>query len=411
MALLAVIAALRPDLPAPVACVHVNHQLQPEASAWESFVARKCRGWHVPLHRLVVEIDGTGQEDPEGRARRERYRAFSRLVGPGDLLLLAHHQDDQAETVLLRLFRGAGVRGLSGMPELRRLGEGWLGRPCLRLPRRLLREYGVRAGAGGCRDPSNEDEAHRRNFIRHRVLPALTPWPAAPVVLARIADLQREASGLLDELAKRDLETVRGGGDGSLSVVRLSRFEEARARNAIRFWLRLRGVPLPGCQETIRLVAAIRGHEPGSAKEIRWRGGVARFHRDRVYAARPEPVSPVVASMVWVPPSPVPCGGGVLRAARGVGRGLSIVRSKDIPFSVRARRGGERMRVAGRGMTKSVKALLREADIPRWDRFHIPLVYAGDRLAAIPGVAYCEALAATRLEPGWVLSWTSGGSP
>lgn len=380
--------------------VHVDHQLQAASGAWAGQCAAVCQALAVPLQTLRITVRPAPGISLEAAARQARYGVLAALMDARTALVTAHHQGDQAETVLLALLRGAGPRGLAAMPWLARFATGWLWRPLLDYSRSALLAYARRHDLRWLDDPSNADTRFARNYLRHRVLPELhRRWPAAERVLARAAGQCAEASALLDELATLDYQRVAAAAE--LSVSRLRELGPARQRNLLRRWLRGRGLPVPGSAVLERIitdgVAVSRDRRP----LIHWPGGEVRRYRDRLYALAP--LAPVPERSLCLPwsgqqPLDLPDGGRLHRVA-AAGPGLPAALDG---LCVRFRQGGERFRPAGRGHSQQLKKLLQEAGLPPWERDRLPLIYWCERLVAVPGVGVDAALAGGS---GWIPQW------
>ncbi|MFN4341066.1 MAG: tRNA lysidine(34) synthetase TilS [Azonexus sp.] len=222
--------------------IHVHHGLSPNADAWAAFCADYCHRLGVPLvlRRVVVENDS--RCGLEAAARAARYRVFADVAG--DVLLLAHHRGDQAETVLFNLLRGAGVTGAAGMPAERRFGERRLLRPLLGVARGEIETYARQAGLAWIEDESNRDTGLTRNYLRHEALVALAQrFPAAEAALAQAAGHFAEAGALLDELAVLDWQRVSDGDAAALSALR--QLSLPRLKNLLRYRLRTLGWQVP----------------------------------------------------------------------------------------------------------------------------------------------------------------------
>lgn len=351
-----------------------------------------------------VHVDGVAEEGLEAAARRARYACLARLLEPGEALLTAHHQDDQAETVLLQLLRGTGVHGLAGMPVLMPFAAGIHARPLLGFPRAGLERYAREQGLSWIEDPSNRALEIDRSLIRHRVLPLLRErWPTAGRQLTQAARHAAEAAALLDELARTDLADCAEH-DG-LRVSALKCLSPPRQRNLLRYWIRARGFRVPSTKQ-IELLQAQLGVEPRTRHTaIRWRGAELRRYRDNL-VLRTDTVSPVMASVVaWdgTRPLPLPSLGRQLRLAPAPGQGIARARLDGAVFSVRFRQGGETCQLPGRPHHHKLKKLLQEAGVPPWERAQLPLLFVNDVLAAIGDRWVCEPFAAKPDEPGLVV--------
>ncbi|MGB5260270.1 MAG: tRNA lysidine(34) synthetase TilS, partial [Gammaproteobacteria bacterium] len=216
--LLHAMATLRERFAITLGAVHVHHGLQADADAWANHCRRVCAGYDIPLSVLHADARPVQGESPEAAARHARYTALADWLAPDHCLLTAQHQDDQAETLLLQLLRGAGVHGLASMPVCTAFGEGTHFRPLLLLRRAALHDYALAAGLEWIEDPSNAETGIDRNFLRHAVMPLLqSRWPALSGNLSRSAAHAAEAAGLLDVLAADDRQAVAGPQADTLS--------------------------------------------------------------------------------------------------------------------------------------------------------------------------------------------------
>ncbi|MBD9677103.1 tRNA lysidine(34) synthetase TilS [Pseudomonas sp. PDM18] len=393
--LLAQLAA-REALP-PISVIHVHHGLQAVADAWPEHCQRFCDSLGVPMQVARVQVDiGASRE----RAAREaRYAAFAAALGEGECLLTGQHRDDQAETVLFRLFRGAGVRGLSGMAASRPLGAGMLLRPLLGFNRAELERYARSHGLSWVEDPSNVSDEYDRNYLRNRVLPGIVQrWPSAVETIARSADHLAEADGLLGELAQNDLVSAGARNEyigmqlPSLAIAALVELSEPRQRNALRHWLS----PLARLPDSVHWAGWRDLRDAREDAEPIWRladGELRRAHGRLWWLANPW-LGFVPANKAWRDPSQplsLPENGSL----RFEGE------PPDGPLEVRYRQGGEVMLLAGRG-SRDLKRLLNEAAIPVFLRARLPLLWRADELL---GVALLPDLRGEAGQ-GWTLRWT-----
>ncbi len=403
--LLHLLAELRPGMGFSLSALHVHHGLSFHADAWAAHCERVCRGLRVPLTVERVRVEATG-EGPEAAARAARYAVFSRL--DADALALAHHRDDQAETVLAQLLRGGGPKGLAAMPASRWLdgGRARLLRPLLDIPRADLESWARARGLDWEEDDSNRQTHLTRNALRHDILPLIeSRFPRAGATLARAAGRFAETAELLDELAELDGHDAIDA-DG-LAIGRLAALPEARARNLLRRYLELVGATLhpDALREGLRQLLAARGDARlavafGEVELRRFRDralAVPRRARNRATRAPREP------DIFWR--------GEACLALRDAGT-LAFQRVDDGgvrldagPVSIRFRRGGETLRPDPARPRRAVKDLLREAAIPPWRRDELPLLFVGERLAWVAGIGADADFAARPGEPGWRVSW------
>lgn len=401
-------AHLGDEAPRRLRALHVHHGLSSRADAWEACCRARAESLGIPFQSRRVVLDRSSGDSLEAQARAARYAALAEAMAPGEILLTAHHRDDQAETVLLRLLRGSGSAGLAAMAACQSFGPGWLLRPLLDLPGAVLRAALAARGIAWVEDESNAECAYDRNFLRHRILPVLhARWPGAAASLARGAAQAGEDAALLRELAGADLSAARTSRPEALRISPLLALSPSRERNALRHWLAGLGLPLPsrarleGLREQL-----LRARD--DAQPCWTLGGMElRRYRDVLHALPALPAFASGAVRAFAPERPLvlASGLGTLKAQAQAG-GLRLPASGEA-VTVRYRRGGEHCRPAGRAQSQCLKKLLQEAGVPPWWRDRLPLVYFGERLVAVGGVFLCaEALAAAD-EPGWRL-WLEG---
>ncbi|RKZ37799.1 MAG: tRNA lysidine(34) synthetase TilS [Gammaproteobacteria bacterium] len=404
-ALLHAMAHLRPA-GKPLRAVHVNHGLQPEAQDWEKHCASVCRALSIPLEVRSADLAAERDTGPEGTARRARYRVLKHVVSDQEVLLTAHTREDQAETVLLQLLRGAGPAGLSAMPVCAPFGAGWHGRPLLRCPRDSVVAFLQAEQASWIEDPSNRDRHFDRNLLRHDVLPLVRRrWPAVDSILARVARHQAEASHLLADVAAADLLTVAGDGAQTLSCESLRVLSLARQKNLLRLWLRRRGLSIPNeaqLERVLNEVVASHGH--GTSTVI-WGECLVRCYRDQLYADTRPPAHDSSVRQVWNPRDPLNLAHGQLRAVAVRGRGLDAGVCRSSEMSIGFRQGGERLKPAGRQGTHCLKKLFQEKGIPPWERDRVPLVFVAGELAAVAGLWVGDGYLAEADTEGLELVW------
>lgn len=371
-----------------LAALHVNHQLQADADHWQQHCAQLCQHWQIPLLSEVVAVDRS-QASLEQAAREARYGAFRRQLQPGDVLLLAHHRDDQIETLFQRLLRGSGPLGLGGMGVLSGQEGLTILRPLLEQDRQQLEQYARHHQLRWIDDPSNQDSTFERNFLRNEVLPLLrSRWPQLNQTVARSARLNRDAADLLDQLAELDgAGQVQAG--QPLPLARLRPLAPGRAMNLLRYWIRLHGVTAPSEAQLQRVLADMLPAADDAQPELRWGQQQLRRFQHALYCVPllPDPVS---SPRPWQPgqcqhPLPV----GVLLQQAGQGVAFSRQRLTQAPLTLQTRQGGERLKPVGRS-TNSFKHWLQEYRVPPWWREHWPILYCGDQIAGLPGLLVCE---------------------
>lgn len=385
--------------PAP-RVIHVDHGLHAQSSDWAHHVAQLAAAQGAECDIRQVQVGDHAGTGLEAAARDARYACLQQILAPGDLLLLAQHGDDQAETVLLRLLRGAGPAGLAAMPERRALGAGSLLRPLLGVSRQQLEQAGQALGIGWLDDPANNELAFDRNRLRHSVLPELRErWPAVDRLLARTAALCRQEHDALTELLDRhydlaspqlDLEQLA---DGS-----------ALALSQLRRWLEHNGLRAPSRRHLQALLEQARARPDAQLKVVLSGHQVRRF-RNVLYLL-PDPLPPVpTRPLQWRLPEPLTLPDGVLTAHR-MTSGVRLSGWLTV-LEVRFRAGGEHFQPLGRSHGAPLKKLWQEWGVPPWQRARTPLLYAGEELVAVAGHAVSAAWAAHSNMPGWRIDWSA----
>jgi len=405
--LLHAMAAIRGQLAAPLLAVHINHGLQSQAAGWAAHCGQFCSELHIPFQAIELALAPPAGESLEAVARQARYRALQALMQPGDCLLTAHHQDDQAETVLLQLFRGAGVDGLAAMPAVAPFGKGYHLRPLLGVSREQLHDYARRNGLSWVEDPSNRNQRFDRNFMRHRVLPLLAErWPGIKKTLARSAGHCAEARELVDELASRDFRELHDPADNTLDRQGLLALSPARRSALLRYWINSSGFATPPTARLHSIVHDLLEAAADRQPVVRWAGAEVRRYRGRIYLLAPLPPVDTAVQIHWRDegPLPLPGGWGELRLRRA-SRGISLRRWQQGRVEVRFRGEGIKCRPAGRGGARSLKKLFQEKGVPPWERALCPLIFIDGELAAVADLLVCEPFQAAIGEQAARVEW------
>ncbi|MHB0776792.1 tRNA lysidine(34) synthetase TilS [Halomonas sp. WWR20] len=367
--------------PRAVYALHVNHGLQTAAENFEHHCRVLCSRLGVPLFIEHVKVARAGQ-GIEAAAREARYAAFARRVHAGETLWLAQHRDDQAETLLLAALRGSGTRGLAAMPESRNWHGRQLVRPLLSASRAELCHMARSCGVVWVDDPTNRDESLDRNYLRQRVMPLLEArWPHASASLARSSVLVGESDALLGELAEQDLAGA-GGDPACIGVASLQTLSLPRQRLLVRHALTQLGLAMPPAARLETLLAQL--HAGADAEvHVAWPGGEARLWRGALHLMAALPAVPDDWRSEWDGSTPIPTPLGA------PGWQISRADATAVALTLGVRRGGERLRLAGRG-SRDVKRLLQEHNVPPWQRKRLLLVWQHETLVAVLGVAVAE---------------------
>ena len=363
-------------LQARVHAVHVHHGLQSVADEWAQRCEIQCREWKLPFQCVRVQLDSRNAAGPEAAARDARYAVIAELMQPGDVLATAHHQDDQAETLLLNLSRGAGVEGLAAMREAEPFGMGLHWRPLLKLSRQALRDYGQQQGLQWIEDPHNADPRYARSYLRAEIMPRLKArWPHANETLARAANNCADAAELIRQQAELDLQSLNVGDD--LSVAGLLSLGELRANAVLRHWIRQRQGYAPDRDNLSRIEQELLRAKPDAAPRLRIGDGELRRYRDRLVY-----FSEVLPEVVW-PQMLQWDARGQLPLPEGCGALLAPKNAKAQLLSIRPARGSERIKLHKNRPSRTLKNLFQEESVPPWLRQRLPLIYAGDKLICV----------------------------
>lgn len=393
--------ALSRIYPGRLSAIHVHHGLSPNADQWVGFCQRFCSALGVSLNVCRVSLDQPGI-GVEGAARHARYRAFAELGMVS--LCLAHHREDQAETVLFNLFRGAGVQGLAGMREERCHGGLKIFRPLLGLARASIERYAAEHSLDWIEDESNRDTRFSRNFLRQDILPRVQArFPSVTQALARAATNMAEAADLLDALAQLDLQGALGV-QGGISLQRFRQLDQARQKNLLRHAFRGAGLSMPDAsalQEGLQQLAAIG---PDNHFVFALDGADLRCWQGEIHLVK-SCLAPCDERISWQGNGELSWAGGVLKAELLEGAGIAVSMLSGKPFTVSVRRGGESMSLGKNRPSRPVKKLLQEAHIPPWLRISLPMLFVEDTLVWVHGLGVAADWQAAEGETGLWPKW------
>lgn len=396
--------------------LHVNHGLQTQASQWAQHCVAQTLIYGIEAQVIEAVVQKKTGQSLEDAARNARYQIFQAFVKEGDVLCLAHHQNDQAETLLFRLLRGSGPLGLAAMRDQLDFGPAILVRPLLRCSRNELENYARMQGLSWVDDPSNEEVHFDRNYLRHEILPRLQQrWPAVIKTFARVAEINQDTAQLLSEVAQEDYKIAGRNQGQQLCVLVLRNFSEQRIDNLLRYWLQNQGSLLPSRSNLLRIRQELL--RPGASGEARvtWADTEVRVYRNLLYCLPKMPEHEIALKQKWVLTQANESlflgeGRGTLRCKKVMGQGIQAQfmeqASQRGDLHIRWRQGAERCHPAGRQHSQTLKKLLQEYHVPPWLRQHLPLIYSGEHCLAVPGLWVCKDLVAEADAPGYVVSWT-----
>ena len=364
---------------------HVHHGLSKNADKWVKFCEKLCTKLSIPLDVNYVKLPQKKSLGIEGEARQLRYEKL--LKSKTDLVVLAHHEDDQAETFLLQLIRGAGVKGLSSMAYFDATRRLW--RPLLNASRTDIESYAKKHQLKWIEDESNQNIDFDRNFIRSKVLPILkNRFNHIIKVISRSSSHLAEAQHLLDDLAKVDLKSHLKSikYTHKLQVKTLDKLSNARAKNVLRYWLEINDQLMPSkdlLDELLRQVLTAK--KDATIKIYLSKEFEIRRYQDEIYIVPKDIKRQEDYEIVWAGESEIILPNGQkLKFKRVKGRGINLKFLDDKKLKIRNRQGGEFFKPDSKRPTKKIKQLLHESDLPPWEREFLPLIFIGDQLAFVP---------------------------
>lgn len=395
---------LRAEFQLVLSAVHVNHRISRHADEWQMFCETFCkaRGVDLTVRHVTVTDDGSGIE---AAARALRHQAYATI--DCDIIALAHHLDDQAETFLLQLLRGAGPKGLAGMPTFRegRNGMPPMLRPLLAIRRHEIESHARARALAWVDDDSNTDSRFDRNFLRNDVLPLLeSRFPGYRETLVRASRNLADDLILATDLAALDAGDTRAE---SVSVELLRRLSDARALNVLRHLFSRRNLPMP--QRSMLEEALRQSREARADAEMRvdFGGYALRCYRGEVelVGEKPNPAAGWRAQWDGKQVLLLPDGMGSLHPHPVVGSGIATRHFLEQDAVVRGRSGGETMRPAQNRSNRSLRNLLQESAVPPWERTRMPLLFFGESLAWVPGIGVAAEFRAGGSESGVEPRW------
>jgi tRNA(Ile)-lysidine synthase len=431
--LLNLLASFSSRLSFSLSAIHVDHGISPNASRWADFCGELCCAEGISLKISKVRVLKEAGVSLEAAARDRRYLEFGTLEA--DYVVLAQHQDDQVETLLLQLLRGAGVKGLGAMPVVRDYFSGGtvpdtrallskgqeqrrsfppkLLRPMLEISRREIEGYAEEHGLKWISDESNIDLSFDRNFLRHQVLPLIeSRSPAYRKTLLRASRHMAEASLLLDELAETDGKGCAAS--GGLEIAELRKLSLLRARNLLRYSLVQQGAIVPSTAKLDDLLRQLLSSRPDSKMHVVFGDTEIRCFRGQLHVRKARRQKDGITGTLapdwrlqWNGEEQLEVRelGGIVRFSRREGVGINLRKLMESPVTVRRRRGGEYLRPHYNRPRRSLKNLLREAGLPHWERQTLPLIFSGDHLVCVPGIGVDSEYKAAPGEQGLVVSW------
>lgn len=363
--------------------VHVNHGISANAQHWQTHCQDFCDKLNVPIQVATVNINvSSGIEE---QARVARYRVFTNLLSATDCLLLAHHQNDQAETVLFNLIRGSGVNGLSGIPKQRKVSTGDLLRPLIDYTREDLLQYANFHKLAWVTDESNSDVSFSRNYLRQQIIPEISAkWPHAVSSIAECAEKCVEARDNLRDLALIDCPSLFATKQ-ELNLNLLSGLSDRRIINVLRAWFEYNQVTSPSAQAYLQIINEVIRAQADKSPQFCFAGIMLRRFKNKLYILPATSLD--LADVHWQNfPSPLYLDDGRVVYAKVADTGISV--SNPGSLWVRFRKGGETIRY--KGQTKKLKKLLQELEVLPWERALLPLLYVEEQLQVVLGMLVAD---------------------
>jgi len=395
----------RLGLPVELSALHVHHGLSAHADAWATFCTEFCRARGVPLHVVRVDVPRASGAGLEAAARQVRHAAFAECGA--HWLALGHHRDDQAETVLLNLLRGAGVAGAAGMlPERPQPRGPNLIRPLLDVPRAAIEAYAAQHALAWIEDESNDDLHYRRNYLRREMMPRLADkFPGAQQALARAAGHFAEAASLLEELAALDRAAVAAQ-CGRIALAGFNALSLPRARNLLRCELVGAGFRAPEMRWIDEALRQLASTSPTAETCVSTPDGELHAYRGELHLVRHRPPVPA-APLLWSGEAELAWAGGrvLFLPSRGAGLSRRLLSAGEV--QLQARCGGERLQPDARRPRRTLRNLLQESAVPPWERQRLPFLWCAGRLAWVGGLGVDADFACRPDEDGLQLVWSS----
>ncbi|MCQ8118905.1 tRNA lysidine(34) synthetase TilS [Methylomonas rosea] len=401
-----------PAFAGKIVAVYVDHGLQAESAGWGEHCRRQAERLGVDFELLTVDARASNGESPEAAAREARYRALRQLLAVDDVILLAQHREDQMETLLLQLFRGAGVSGLAGMPIASAFGRGQLLRPLLEVAKVDIQRYAQTHGLHWVEDPSNQSSDFDRNYLRNEILPVLKQrWPALDKTVARSAKHCGDAAQMIEAWAEQTLPTVFDPTDGSFNIADLSAITATQLNCLLRYWLRRMGLKPPSQAVLQTLVEQLVCGRCDATAQVCIQGSIIRKYREKLYCIPEQCLQKEVQTNPWIQEQErIILSNGYVLSRSIASAGLSKNLWNNAEVTVEPRRGGEKLKLPGRAGHHFLKKLYQEAGVPPWERDIRPLIYLDGRLAAVAGLWVAEWAWLSEADGCYQLDWRASES-
>lgn len=403
--LLHLLAEIKNHIQLELLAVHIDHGMSNDADLWVKHCQKICAKYAIEFQHYSIDLSHKNDRGTEAFAREKRYEVLAGLVHQNDLLLTAHHANDQLETILMQLMRGSGTDGLAGMPQARKFSKGLLIRPLLGYSRKDIYDYALGESLEWIEDASNQSNKYDRNFLRNEIIPKLlTRWQAALTTTTRAAGHQSEASVLINEISSIDLKKVC---TNDYKILNLSAFEHlsyVRKKNALRAWVKKNKHAIPTAKLIEKIIAELIYANADCNPCVKWKGVEVRRYRGKLYIMQPLPPHDSSIIKPWSFDDSLELSCGCLRAVIGNGNGIKKELLSDV-VEIKYRQGGEQIRPSGRAHRQALKKMLQDQSIAPWLRDRLPLIFYKNELIAVADLWVEHKYAATETDPAWQIIW------
>jgi len=374
-----------PELKNKITAIYVHHGLQACADDWAVHCQQCAQALAVDFQAIKVNAKAKQGQSPEEAARNARYQAFKDIVQENDVLLFAQHRNDQLETVLLQLFRGAGLKGLSGMPENIVFSKGQLLRPLLDVSQDEIKQYANQHQLQWVEDPSNQDISFDRNFLRNEIIPLLEQrWPSLDKTVARVAGHCAEAQSELSASAKDKMLKLYDKETQSLSVLGLLEYEKKAQQWVLREWFAYQSLRMPSVKVLTAIFTDILHARPEANPVVQFGGYTVRRYRNNLYCVAEQLPVDFQQTFLWLDAKPnLQLSNNGFLSAEPAAQGINRALWKGGSVEVRYRQGGEKIALNNREGRHSLKKLFQESGILPWLRDRLPIIYIDGQIAAI----------------------------
>ena len=375
--------AMLPDIKPKIIAVYIHHGLQTQADSWAEHCQKITEDLRLKFVMCAVNAAPSLGESPEEAARNARYAAFKQLINENDVILLAQHQEDQLETVLLQLFRGSGLRGLAGMPEKIEFSAGLMLRPLLQVSKQAINAYALKHNLTWIEDPSNQDIVYDRNFLRKDIIPALkTRWPSLDKTVSRSAAHCAQSEEFISSMAKANFQCVLNKTDNSIDIKLLQQYPLKEQHWILREWFELLGMKMPSLNILERIICEMIGAKETSSPQIKLKYVTLRRYHGKLMAIHKE--FHVFKPCEWPHNNQILIlSNNTILTLTPQTKGISKTHWENARITLKTRQGGEKIRLPNRQGHHDLKKLFQDATIPPWQREVMPLIYLNDKLAAV----------------------------